>query len=234
MKGAWFMTNKFTLTAVLALASAAAIHADPPVTTCPATVGSVWGHPCGAAAVSTAGPASICSDPIARSVGDLVTIVVDLDNTVTKAQNTTTAKTATVNDSISQLVYPNDGSNHGWNWYTYHGANPGMVWSGAHTFNGGGAVANTEADSTTIQARVISVAANGVLRVEATRMSKAGEEDTSMILTGLVRPEDLSTANTISSSRVADLEILQKGKGTLTENQRKGWLTKIYEFLSPF
>ena len=133
-------------------------------------VGSVWGHPCGAAAVSTAGPASICSDPIARSVGDLVTIVVDLDNTVTKAQNTTTAKTATVNDSISQLVYPNDGTNHGWTASTLITARiRAWSWSGAHTFNGGGTVANSDVETTTIQARVVGVAANGVLRIQASR-----------------------------------------------------------------
>jgi len=81
---------------------------------------------------------------------------------------------------------------------------------------------------------VIAVGPNGVLRVEATRLSKAADEDTSMVLTGLVRPEDLSSSNTISSDNVADLEILQKGKGTLTNNQRKGWLTKLYEFIEPF
>ncbi len=226
------MTNKFTLTAVLALVSTAALHAQT-ITTCQ-NVGSVWGHPCGQAAVSTAGPSSICSDPIARSVGDLVTIVVDFNNVTTKTQNTTTAKTAAVNDAITQILYPNDGTNHGYNFYTYHGANPGMAWSAAHSFNGGGSIANSEVNTTTIQARVVAVSPNGVMRIEATRLSKAGEEDTSMILTGLVRPEDLSTANSVASSRVADLEILQKGKGTLTEDQRKGWLTKLYEFLSPF
>jgi flagellar L-ring protein precursor FlgH len=226
------MTNKFTLTATLALVSTAAVQAQT-ATTCQ-NVGSVWGHPCGVAAVSTAGPSSIVSDPIARSVGDLVTIVVDFNNVTTKTQNTTTAKTAAVNDAITQLVYPGDPSNKGWSWYTYHGQNPGMAWSASHTFNGGGTIANSEVNTTTIQARVVGVAANGVMRIEATRLSKAGEEDTSMILTGLVRPEDLSTGNSVSSSRVADLQILQKGIGTLTEDQRKGWLTKIYEFLSPF
>jgi flagellar L-ring protein FlgH len=226
------MTNKFTWSAVLALVSTATIHGQT-ATPCQ-NVGSVWGHPCGVAAVSTAGPSSIVSDPIARSVGDLITIVVDFNNVTTKSQNTTTAKTAAVNDEITQLLYPNDGTNHGYNFYTYHGANPGMAWTAAHTFNGGGSIANSEANSTTIQARVVGVSPNGVMRIEATRLSKAGEEDTSMILTGLVRPEDLSTANSISSSRVGDLQILQKGKGTLTEDQRKGWLTKLYEFLSPF
>ena len=224
------MMNKFVLTVALAFVfvSAQALRADP------AAVGSVWGHPGGTYTVSMAGPASMCSDPLAHSVGDLLNIVVDLQNTITKAQNTTTAKTTAVAGTINSLVYPTDTTNHGWNFYNYHGQNPTASWNSAQTFNGGGTIANSEATSTTIQARVIAVGANGVLRVEATRLSKAGEEDTSMVLTGLIRPEDLSTSNTISSSNVADLEIIQKGKGTLTNDQRKGWLTKFYEFIEPF
>ena len=184
--------------------------------------------------VSMAPASSICSDPLAHSVGDLVTIVVDLQNTITKAQNTTTAKTTAVDAVINALLYPNDGTSRGYNFYNYHGQSPTTSWNSSQAFNGGGTVANNEAASTTIQARVIDVAPNGVLRIEATRLSKAGDEDTSMILTGLIRPEDLSTGNSISSSRVADLQILQKGKGTITNNQRKGWLTKFYEFIEPF
>jgi flagellar L-ring protein precursor FlgH len=221
------MMSKFFLTAVLAVGLTQAVDADP-------AVGSVWGHPGGAATVSTAGSASICSDPLAHNVGDLVTIVVDLQNTITKAQNTTTAKATAVDAVINALLYPNDSTSRGYNFYNYHGQSPTSSWTSNQTFNGGGTVANNESASTTIQARVIDVAPNGVLRVEATRLSKAGDEDTSMILTGLIRPEDLSPANTISSSNVADLQILQKGKGTLTNNQRKGWLTKFYEFIEPF
>jgi flagellar L-ring protein precursor FlgH len=225
------MKNNFVLAAALTLATSRIVSAD-----CgPAgAVGSVWGHPNGISAVSTAGPTSIYGDPIARSVGDLITIVVDLQNSESKAQNTTTAKTTSVNGQLTSLIYPPDGSNKGWSWYTYHGQTPQIAWNSAQSFNGGGTIANTEASSTTIQARVIAVAPNGVMRVEATRLSKAGEEDTTMVLTGLVRPEDLSTSNSVSSSRVADLEILQKGKGTLTNDQRKGWLTKLYEFIEPF
>jgi len=223
------MMNKFVLTTILAIGSAQVVGADPT----PA-VGSAWGHAGGTATVVTAGQNSIFSDPLAHSVGDLLTIVVDLQNTVTKAQNTTTAKTTAVDGTINSLIYPTDTSNHGWNFANYHGMNPTTQWSSTQSFNGGGTIANNEATSTTIQARVVGVGPNGVLRIEATRLSKAGDEDTSMVLTGLVRPEDLSTSNTISSSNVADLEILQKGKGTLTNDQRKGWLTKLYEFIEPF
>jgi len=222
--------SRFTSTLVLAALSAGTLCADPT----PPAVGSVWGHSTTASTVSVSGPSSIYGDPLAHSVGDLVTIVVDLQNQITKDQNTATSKTTAVNAAISSLVYPSDATNHGWSWYGYHGQTPTLAWNSAQSFNGGGTVANQETASTTIQARVIGVGSNGVLRVEATRMSKAGDEDTSMILTGLVRPEDLSTANSISSSRVADLEIIQKGKGTITNNQRKGWLTKFYEFIEPF
>jgi flagellar L-ring protein precursor FlgH len=224
------MMNKCISTLAFALGSACTLCADPT----PPAVGSVWGHSTCSSPVSTAGPASICSDPLAHSVGDLVTIVVDLQNVITKAQNTKTAKDTAVSAAINSLIYPNAGTNHGWNWYAYHGQTPTVAWNSAQSFNGGGTVANNETASTTIQARVIEVGPNGVLRVEATRLSKAGDEDTSMVLTGLVRPEDLNAGNSISSSRVADLQIIQKGKGTITNNQRKGWLTKFYEFIEPF
>ena len=222
--------NKFVATAIFGLGLIQSISADPT----PPTVGSTWGHTMTTAAVSSSGVSSIYSDPLAHGVGDLITIVVDLDNEVSTDKNTQTSKAAAVNDAITSLVYPADATNKSWSWYGYHGQTPAMAWSAAHTFNGGGTIANTETAATTIQARVMDVAANGVMRVQATRMSRAGEEDTSMILTGFVRPEDLSSGNSINSSRVADLRIVQKGKGTITENQRKGWLTKLYEFLSPF
>ena len=224
------MMNKALYTTVFTLGAAGLLAADPYV---PA-VGSVWGHPGSQANPNTSGSASVFSDPLAHNVGDTITIIVDLSNSITKDQNTKTAKTASVNDTISSLVYPSDGSNKGFSFYNLHGVNPQMAWSANQSFNGGGTVANTDADSTTIQARVVEVESNGVMRVAATRLSKAGDEDTRMVLTGLIRPEDLNTDNSIASSRVADLQIVQKGKGALSESQKKGWLTKLYEFLSPF
>jgi flagellar L-ring protein precursor FlgH len=214
----------------LVLGSARIASADPGEP----TVGSIWGHTGGIATVSTAGQSNIYSDPLAHSVGDLVTIVVDLQNSVEKDQNTTTAKATAVDAVINALLYPPNGTSRGFNFANYQGASPTTQWSSTQSFNGGGTVKNSEATSTTIQARVVGVESNGVLRIAARRLSKAGDEDTAMILTGLVRPEDLSTSNTISSSLVADLQIVQKGKGTLSEDQRKGWLTKLYEVLDPF
>jgi len=222
------MKIKVLLTPALALASTAAVLADPP------TPGSVWGHDGGTPSVSYSPMTSMYGDPLAHSIGDLVTIVVDLQDTVTQADETKTAKTTAVQAAINALLYPIDGSNKGYNFYTYHGQAPTQSWNSAQSFDGTGSINNNLAASTTIQARVIEVESNGVLRIQATRLNKTGEEATTTILTGLVRPDDLSTTNTISSSRVSDLQIIQKGKGTITNNTRKGWLTKFYEFIEPF
>jgi flagellar L-ring protein precursor FlgH len=224
------MLTKFAPLGLLLLASQSVI-ADPPGVP---TVGSIWGHTGAMASVSTAGQSNMYSDPLAHSVGDLVTIVVDLQNSIEKDQNTTTAKTTAVDAVINALLYPNDGTSKGYNFYNYHGVSPTSQWNSAQSFNGGGVVKNSEVTSTTIQARVVGVLPNGVLQIEARRLSKAGDEDTAMIMTGLVRPEDLSSSNSVSSSEVAELQIVQKGKGTLTANQRKGWLTKLYETIEPF
>ena len=226
------MPNKFLFVAIVSLAALRAAPADPGPGV--PTVGSIWGHTGGMQMVSTAGQSSLFSDPLAHSVGDLVTIVVALNNSVEKDQNTATDKSAAVDAVLTSLLYPNDGSNKGYNFLNFHGNPPTTAWNATSTFAGGGTLKNTEATSTTIQARVVSILPNGVLQIEARRLSKAADEDSAMILTGQVRPEDLSPSNTISSSQVAELQIVQKGKGTLTNNQRKGWLTKLYEFLSPF
>ncbi len=197
-------------------------------------VGSIWGHTHGAPTVSQSRVVSLYSDPVAHALGDLVTIVVDLQNTINKNQNTTTAKTTAVNTSINSLIYPNNGASKGYFFLNNQGVAPATSWNSAQSFNGGGAISNAETASTTIQAQIVEVEANGVFKLQAFRHSKAGSEDTSMVLVGYVRPDDISSSNSVSSSRLANLEIIQRGKGTITDNQRKGWLTKLYEFLTPF
>mgnify|MGYP001554488735 CR=1 FL=1 len=169
------MLTKFISLGALVLAGTQAVVADPPGVP---TVGSIWGHTGAMATVSTAGQSNIYSDPLAHSVGDLVTIVVDLQNSIEKDQNTTTAKTTAVDAVINALLYPNDGTSKGYNFYNYHGVSPTTQLNSAQSFNGGGVVKNSEVTSTTIQARVVGVLPNGVLQIEARRLSKAGDEDT--------------------------------------------------------
>ncbi len=166
---------------------------------------------------------SLYSDPTAFSVGDFITVVVNLSSVATRSKNTTTAKAATVNDSITSLIIPNNVA-----------GNYANQWAAAQAFNGGGSQADNEALTTTLQARIIEVYPNGTFRIVAQRDFQEGKEKTTLTMTGIVRRKDLTSTNTISSTQVAELEVKEDGAGDITREQRKGWLTTAYEFLNPF
>lgn len=179
------------------------------------------------------GSHSLYSDRTAAHAGDLVTIVVNQSTANNKAQNTQTAKTVSVEEQLSALI----GNFMGGERTAAETArrNPHTSWSGGRTFSGGGTIANTETFTSTIQARVTDVLPNRVLRVEASRrVESAGQESSVLVLTGFIRAQDLTTANSVLSTQVADLQIKQVGNGALSREQRKGWLTRTWETISPF
>jgi len=53
-------------------------------------------------------------------------------------------------------------------------------------------------------------------------------------LHGLVRPEDVTSADTVMSYNVADATISITGKGTVTDTTNKGWFTRILDKVNPF
>lgn len=164
---------------------------------------------------------SLVSDPTAYSVGDSITIVVNLSNVANQSRAVTTAKKSSVADSITSLANPNN-------------TNLAMNWAANQAWAGSGSQANTDGLTTTIQAQITEALPNNTLRIEAHRDSAIGKEKATMILTGVVRRADLDSSNSISSNQISDLRIRQDGTGDLTRNTRKGWMTTIYEFLNPF
>lgn len=180
---------------------------------------------------------SMFSDPVACNIGDLITIIVNLSTATTKDKDLNTAKQTSVDDEIVAVGYnrPTGGQSNGdYDWFRYRDQNPAFNWSSDHQFKGGGTLKDSETLVTTLQARVTDVLPNGSLQIEARRNFEAGKEKSIIVLTGVVRREDLDSSNSISSTKVADLQIKQEGTGPLSRSQRKGWLTTLYEILCPF
>lgn len=179
---------------------------------------------------------SMFSDPIACNIGDLITIVVNLSTATSKDKALNTAKTASVLDTLSALGFSRPGTSSigDSDFYRYKDQNPTFTWAAAQKYQGGGNMADNESLVTTLQARVTDVLPNGSLQVEARRNFEVGKEKSSIVITGVVRREDLDSTNSISSTKVADLQIKQEGTGPLSRSQRKGWLTTLYELFSPF
>jgi flagellar L-ring protein precursor FlgH len=88
--------------------------------------------------------------------------------------------------------------------------------------------------STTVSCIITKVHDNGNLDIEGEKMVAVNREDSRLVVRGTVRGRDVTPANTVSSLQLANALIELRGRGPLWNNQRRGLITKILDWFSPF
>jgi flagellar L-ring protein precursor FlgH len=166
----------------------------------PATAGSLW--------VSSGPLASLASDYKARWPGDLITVqLVDTFSSATSGENNTSRQFST-QSAISALLGKYGSSNALQNLFNANSAT---------TLDGKGASTMSSSLQLNLAGRVVDVLPNGILVVEAARDFTVGNDRQTVTLRGLVRPGDVTAANTILSSQVTSIELRIKGKGAVAD-----------------
>ena len=173
---------------------------------------------------------AMVSDKRATRVGDILSIVVQETSAATKDNTTKTAKSAGVDASITSFLYSPQASG----LLTKNGQFPALKYSAKSDFEGGGQINNSEKIIARVAVQVIDVLPNGNLVVEGRRTTSFSGETQEVILRGTVRPVDVLANNTVYSYNVADASIKFVGKGAVSDAQRKGWFTKLWDKLTPF
>lgn len=159
-------------------------------------------------------------NPIARHVGDVVTIVL---NEATNAQKSATTKTQkTTNNTLPGMSL--FGSP-----VTIHGASvlSGTV-NDASKFDGEGNSAQSNSLTGYITTTVARVLPNGNLYIKGEKKIWINQGQENVVLSGVIRPVDLAPDNTISSSRVANARITYGGKGAINDANAAGWLSRFF------
>ncbi len=100
-------------------------------------------------------------------------------------------------------------------------------------FTGDGRTARTEKLTATVPAVVKKVLPNGNLFIEGHRVVLVNNEEQHFYISGVVRPIDITQDNSVRSSYVADAEIEFTGRGVLSDNQRPGFFSRLWNWLSP-
>lgn len=173
---------------------------------------------------------SMTADKRASVVGDILTIIVQENNSASKDQNTRTSKESGLNAAIEAFLYSPEASG----LLTHNGKMPAIKLNAKQNFEGGGRISNAEKITARIAVRVVDVLPNGNLVIEGTRQTAFSGESQDAILRGVVRTEDIAANNTVFSYNVADATIKYVSKGTVSDNQRKGWFTRVWEKVTPF
>ncbi|PIE61684.1 MAG: flagellin biosynthesis protein FlgH [Desulfobacterales bacterium] len=85
-----------------------------------------------------------------------------------------------------------------------------------------------------ISARVVEVMPNGNLSLFGRRAMKVDQEVQYIMVSGIIRPQDISATNRVPSTYLADARIEYYGKGALSDKQKPGWGTRIIDTLWPW
>ena len=170
------------------------------------------------------------ADKRGANVGDILTIIVQENNSASKDNSTKTSKQSGMDASIASFLYSPVASG----LLTKAGQMPALKYSSKNDFSGGGTINNSQNIIAQVAVRVVDVLPNKNLVIEGTRETAFSGEQQTIVLRGVIRPEDVAGNNTVFSYNVADATIKITSKGAITDSQKKGWFNKIWDKLSPF
>ena len=88
--------------------------------------------------------------------------------------------------------------------------------------------------TTYLQATVIDVKPNGNLVLEAKMEEKHDEEHFTITLTGTCRSEDVTPTNSVLSTQIANLVLVESNKGAVRDATKRGFFPRILDFAKPF
>lgn len=111
---------------------------------------------------------------------------------------------------------------------------PKLDITGEKSFEGSGELKTSDDFTTRIQAEVIEVLPNGQIVIEArTRISRNDEIQT-VLLSGRCDPRDVTSARTVLSSQLFDLQITMNKEGELQKTNEKGFIARVLETIFAF
>jgi flagellar L-ring protein precursor FlgH len=173
---------------------------------------------------------SMYADRKAARTGDIITVVVAESAASSSTQNKRSNRESALEDAVGRFLYSASASG----FLTHNGELPAFGLNGKANSSGGGEVSNNQTLTSRAAVLVTDTLPNGNLVIQGVRVVTFSGETQYVVLHGLVRPDDISPANTVLSSNIADARVEFVAEGTLSDAQKRGWLAKIYEKLRPF
>ena len=173
--------------------------------------------------------ANLFQDPRAAKAGDILTVEIrindkaTLDNSSSRRRNSGTGLNGSYDFSVHTMIEDREGDGEG-----------GLSLGADSSASGSGSVDRSEKIDLSVAAVVTEVLPNGNLMISGSQEVRVNFELRILNVTGIVRPRDISTRNTIDYEKIAEARISYGGRGRITEVQQPRWGQQILDAVAPF
>lgn len=175
---------------------------------------------------------SLLGDRRAVQRGDILTVVIEIDDSASISNSTDRSRSGSESLSIPNLfgipqrideALP-DGATLG----------SAVEFDSSSSFGGDGSVRRTEQLELRIAATVVDVMPNGVLSIQGTQEVRVNFEMRELLVSGFVRPADISRQNEITYDKLASARISYGGRGQISDVQQPRVGQQVADIVLPF
>ena len=171
-------------------------------------------------------------DQRANDVGDILTVVVNINDEAELENETERTRTSEENAGLDSFL----------GYEATLGeilpdaiANASLVDADADsTHTGEGTIEREEEITVQLAATVTQVLPNGNLVIAGTQEVRVNFENRILKIAGVIRPEDISVDNTVQHTQIAEARIIYGGEGQITDVQQPRYGQRVYDILFPF
>lgn len=189
-------------------------------------------RPADAASLWSPARASLLGDRRAVVRGDILTVVIEIDESAEISNSTDRSRTGAENLSVPGLF----GIPQRIDEKLPEGASSGELVgiNSQSSSSGDGSVKRNEKLELRIAATVIDVLPNGVLSISGSQELRVNFELRELLVTGFVRPEDVSRQNEITYDKIASARVSYGGRGQISDMQQPRIGQQVLDAILPF
>jgi len=182
-----------------------------------------------------AGARAFFKDHRAKEVGDIVTVKMELSDeaslTNTTERDREDSEDHDVNDLLGlevefEKVLPQG--------IATTAAGQIVNFQTTHSTSGEGSIERSETINLTFAAVVTQILPNGSLVIVGRQEVRVNAELRELMVTGVIRPSDIDSDNSISHEKIAEMRDAYGGRGTLSQLQQPRWGMEVWDILFPF
>jgi flagellar L-ring protein precursor FlgH len=194
----------------------------PAAQTAPAEANSLWRQ----------GSRTFLRDQRAAQVGDLVTVLVAIEDRAQLQNTTERSRANTESLGLPRIL----GIESSYARLLPGGIDPSRLVSGASDSSsaGSGQIQRTETVTLRVAATVTQTLPNGNLVVAGRQQVRVNHELRDLQVSGIIRPQDIASDNTVKHDRLAEARIAYGGRGTMSDVQQPRYGQQLLDIILPF